>query len=122
MTMVSSVSITTRIFSRRKRQRNNSCNTQRKAPAWKMLAAARDWAILAVHSGPHLSLLHEDLERSSLNLGNNSPATALQQRLMGACTAGYCTFKVYGVLRSNTLSSSLSCAATAASTNGVRSP
>src|SRR5207247_5629648 len=34
MTMVSSVSITTRIFSRRKRQRNNSCNTQRKAPAW----------------------------------------------------------------------------------------
>jgi len=34
MTIVSSVSITTRIFSRRKRQRNNSFNTQRKAPAW----------------------------------------------------------------------------------------
>jgi len=27
----------------------------------RLLAAARDWAILAVHSGPHLSLLHEDL-------------------------------------------------------------
>ncbi len=34
MTIVSSVSITTRIFSRRKRKRNNSFNTQRKAPAW----------------------------------------------------------------------------------------
>src|SRR5437879_8143461 len=42
MTMVSSVSITTRIFSRRKRQRNNSCNTQRKAPAWKMAKARKE--------------------------------------------------------------------------------
>src|SRR6266566_8412410 len=77
MTMVSSVITTMSGFSCCKRQRNNSCNTQRKAPAWKM-AKARKNRFMACDEAKRVA-------RFDLHPGEVQAMHALAKRALFAC-------------------------------------